>query len=360
MAKAKQLPSGSWRVLVYDGKDTKGKRIYTSFTAPTEKEADYMALDYQLHKSKKSKQIPLTFEQAAQQYIQNRNAVLSPATVREYTGTIKRISNTFTQLPLKKITPQTVQKEINLLSQAVKPKTVKNIHGFISAVLKEYCPEITLHTKLPQNQKIALCIPSEEEITILLASAKQYYPKLYLPILLAVCLGLRRSEICALKWQSIDFHKKTITISNAKVLDENKNWIIKNPKSFSGNRTILLSEFLCQTLQDTKKIQKYAKNDFVLSVKPNTITNTFPKLLKKANLPSFRFHDLRHFHASMMLALNIPDKYAMERMGHATNTMLKTVYQHTFLQKQIEVSSLLNSHIDTLLQHEMQHNKKNP
>ena len=61
-----------------------------------------------------------------------------------------------------------------------------------------------------------------------------------------------------------------------------------------------------------------------------------------------------------MLALNIPDKYAMERMGHATNTMLKTVYQHTFLQKQIEVSSLLNTHIDTLLQHEMQHNKKNP
>ena len=111
----------------------------------------------------------------------------------------------------------------------------------------------------------------------------------------------------------IDFHKKTITISNAKVLDENKNWIIKNPKSFSGNRTILLSEFLCQTLQDTKKIQKYAKNDFVLSVKPNTITNTFPKLLKKANLPSFRFHDLRHFHASMMLALNIPDKYATIR-----------------------------------------------
>lgn len=91
MAKAKQLPSGSWRVLVYDGKDTKGKRIYTSFTAPTEKEADYMALDYQLHKSKKSKQIPLTFEQAAQQYIQNRNAVLSPATVREYTGITEEI-----------------------------------------------------------------------------------------------------------------------------------------------------------------------------------------------------------------------------------------------------------------------------
>lgn len=144
----------------------------------------------------------------------------------------ERISNTFTQLPLKKITPQTVQKEINLLSQAVKPKTVKNIHGFISAVLKEYCPEITLHTKLPQNQKIALCIPSEEEITILLASAKQYYPKLYLPILLAVCLGLRRSEICALKWQSInEFHCCLETVWRSSLQSKRRKTVFSNEMS---------------------------------------------------------------------------------------------------------------------------------
>ena len=57
-----------------------------------------------------------------------------------------------------------------------------------------------------------------------------------------------------------------------------------------------------------------------------------------------------------MLSLNIPDKYAMERMGHATNTMLKTVYQHTFTQKQIEVSNTINHYIDTI----MQHKKNNP
>lgn len=57
----------------------------------------------------------------------------------------------------------------------------------------------------------------------------------------------------------------------------------------------------------------------------------------------------------MLLALNIPDKYAMERMGHATNTMLKTVYQHTFSEKQLEISNTLNNHFDTMLQHKMQH-----
>ncbi len=61
-----------------------------------------------------------------------------------------------------------------------------------------------------------------------------------------------------------------------------------------------------------------------------------------------------------MLSLNIPDKYTMERMGHATNTMLKTIYQHTFTEKQIEVSHTINHYIDTIVQHEMQHKKINP
>ena len=70
MANAKQLPSGAWRVLVYDGKDTNGKRIYTSFTAPTEREANFMALDHQLHHKSKQKVTEMLFQEALQQYIE--------------------------------------------------------------------------------------------------------------------------------------------------------------------------------------------------------------------------------------------------------------------------------------------------
>ena len=49
MAKAKQLPSGSWRVQIYAGEDDNGKPIRKSFTAPTKKEAEFMALNYQVH-----------------------------------------------------------------------------------------------------------------------------------------------------------------------------------------------------------------------------------------------------------------------------------------------------------------------
>ena len=45
-----------------------------------------------------------------------------------------------------------------------------------------------------------------------------------------------------------------------------------------------------------------------------------------------------------MLALGVPDKYAMERMGHATNNMLKTVYQHTMRDKQDQVSDVVDDY----------------
>ena len=56
-----------------------------------------------------------------------------------------------------------------------------------------------------------------------------------------------------------------------------------------------------------------------------------------------------------MLALGIPDKYAMEIMGHATNNMLKTVYQHTMEDKQKEVARNINMYFNQSMQHEMQH-----
>ena len=128
---------------------------------------------------------------------------------------------------------------------------------------------------------------------MLLNGTQQYYKELYIPILLACYIGLRRSEICALKWNDINFKNKTITIRSAKVLNENTDWIIKNPKSFAGNRTLILSNAIIDTLQRFKKENKAKKEDFVIPIEPSTITVNFSRLLSKINLPHFRFHDLR-------------------------------------------------------------------
>ena len=71
--------------------------------------------------------------------------------------------------------------------------------------------------------------------------------------------------------------------------------------------------------------------------------------MRKSGVPHFRFHDLRHVNASTMLAVGVPDKYSMKRMGHATNNMLKTTYQHTIKEKEAEYDQKTENYIESLM-----------
>ena len=82
MAKAKKLPSGSWRVLQFVGLDADGKRQYKSFTAPTKREAEFLAAEYVAKKKRPSGR--MTVGEAIDRYIESKDGVLSPTTVSGY------------------------------------------------------------------------------------------------------------------------------------------------------------------------------------------------------------------------------------------------------------------------------------
>ena len=84
MAKAKKLPSGSYRCQVYDYTDGQGKRHYKSFTAATKKEAEYAAAEFALDKKEKPSLPEYTLKMAIENYCNLKSNVLSPATIREY------------------------------------------------------------------------------------------------------------------------------------------------------------------------------------------------------------------------------------------------------------------------------------
>ena len=71
----------------------------------------------------------------------------------------------------------------------------------------------------------------------------------------------------------------------------------------------------------------------------------------------FRFHDLRHYSASIMHAIGIPDQYIMARGGWKTDTVLKAVYRNVINDEQKKFTDKINSHFTTM-QHEMQHEKE--
>ena len=346
MAKAKKLPSGSWSCLAYSHTeliDGKKKRIYERFTAPTKKEAEFLAAEFQINKRQLQSPQNITVRTAIYNYIDSKSNIVSASTLKTYLSTAERYYPVIGDMPLSKLTQEAVQKDINTISAYLAPKTVKNIHGLLSAALAVYLPNFRLNTSLPKKEKFETYIPTESDIRLLLKMTEG--KEFYIPLLLACCLGLRRGEICGLKWADVDFKKATLTVKTSVVLTKDNTWYEKPPKSYAGYRTLDLPDFVLRKLKAEKKL--HPDSIHITEMKPSSITLRFVALHKRSGLPHFRFHDLRHYYASMMLANNIPDKYAMKRMGHATNSMLKTVYQHITDQKDKEVTKIINQYLES-------------
>ncbi len=331
MATARKLPSGSWRCRVFDGLTADGKKKYRSFTAPTKKQAELAAAKYASARKVKPGAVDCTLAEAYAKCIESKCHTLSPTTVREY----KRASHIdfpeLMPLRLEQITQENVQAAVNVMAAKKSPKSVRNAHGLLSAVLRMYAPDIRLNTRLPQPKRPEIYVPSEAEIEQLIRSIKASKAELLKAILLAAFGSLRRSEACALEESDIDRENGIIHVRRALVLDDDHKWVIKGPKSRAGYRDIKLPAFVLEQLQPAEGTKRIVK------IAPVTVTDDFSDALKAAGLPHFRFHDLRHYQASILHAMGVPDKYIMERGGWRTDSTLKNIYQHTMDDKRREV-----------------------
>ena len=323
--KAKKLPSGRWRCRVYDGTDPSGKKIYKSFTADSKKEAELLAAQYAAsRKSTVSKD--RTLADAYARYIEIKKNTLSPATVREYSRAAKADFPELMPMRLSRLTQEAVQSAVNVMSANHSPKSVRNAHGLLSAVLSMFAPEIRLNTRLPQSRKPDLYVPTEQEVEKLVRSIRG--TELEKAVLLAAFGSLRRSECSALMISDIEGN--IIHVNKAIVLGADKQWTLKQPKSKAGYRDIKMPGFVIERL-------KPAPNGRIVNLMPVTITDYFADARRKFNLPHFRFHDLRHYQASILHAMGVPDKYIMERGGWSTDSTLKNIYQHTMSDKRKQV-----------------------
>ena len=346
MAKAVKLPSGAWRVRVHDYTDASGKPHYKSFTAPTKKEAEYLAADYYANKktSTAATTANITLSEAIRLYIDSMSNILSPSTICGYEQIYRLRLKSIMHIPLAKLTNNTIQIAINEETLHLQPKTVRNISALLSSVLKKYNPNFVYKVILPQKTKHEMSIPTQEQMRLILDDVKG--TEMELPLLFAACLGLRRSELLGLKWENVDFNKGTIKIDTAVVTGIGAKKFEKAPKSIAGYRTLSVPENIMQKLKDAKE---KATNENVITLTGEAIYGRFDHILKRLNLPHFRLHDLRHYYASVLLAMGIPNKYAQQRMGHSTDNMLKNVYQHIMEDTKNEIDKSVDNYFDSFI-----------
>lgn len=348
MAKAKKLPSGSWRCLVYSHTEkvmqpdgtAKEKRIYKSFTCddPSPKgkrKCEQMAAEWAVDK-KGSEPTALTFGMALDNYIDSRRNVLSPGTICDYKNAQKNHMKGLMDVDINNITQAMIQREINIESLNRSPKMVRNIHGLISAVLGVYRPDFALNTTLPKRRRMELYIPDDEEVKRLLDAVQG--TDMELPVLLAAFGPMRRGEISAL--ESSDITGNVVHVCKNMVRNEFGKWIIKTPKSYAGDRYIDYPDFVAEKWQGRK--------GRIVKLNPQTISEKFSQCLENAGLPHFRFHDLRHYSASIQHTIGIPDSYIMQRGEWGNDGTLKSIYRHALKDKTDEMNQRANNYFNDL------------
>ena len=342
--KKNSLPSGNYRLQVFDYTDVDGKRHYKSFTAPTKKEAEYMAAQWRANREENTETAGnITIQKALCRYVDMKHAVLSPATTRGYKKLIRNyFSDEFGAIKLYEVKNADIQIWVSSLAARLSPKTVRNAYGLLTPALKLFRPDFHLSVTLPAKIKPDLYCPNDEDIKRLLEHIEG--TELEVAVLLAAFGPLRRGEIGALKGSDIQGNKVNVRSNMVKGPDEE--WVIKTPKTYEGSRTLEFPSFVIDRVK--------RRDEQIVNMNPDQITHKFGKVLKEVDVPHFRFHDLRHYAASIMHAIGVPDQYILHRGGWASDNIMKTVYRNVIDLETARQTQKINTHFENM-QHEMQH-----
>lgn len=247
------------------------------------------------------------------------------------------------------------------LKNGVRPNTLLKHHSNMIQIFK-YAVQNSLipynpakGAKLPKKQRFKGDYYDAHEIDQLLTKIKGHI--LEVPVTLAVFLGLRREEIAGLRWQAIDFDKKTISINHTTVLTKAKITNVDNTKNASSNRTLPLSDQLIRYLKDIRKKQlenqlkygkDYIKSDYVCvwengeRIKPNYISKKWTEFVAQNNLRKIRFHDLRHTCATLLISGGCNIKDVQDWLGHSSLATTADIYGHLSMDREQEMAKQLS------------------
>jgi len=195
----------------------------------------------------------------------------------------------------------------------------------------------------------------DAEATVVLIEAARC-TNLFMPILLGVLCGLRRGEITALRWRSIDLDHGQLSVT-ASTEQTSRGTREKETKSGKA-RTVALPSLIVDELRRHRVAQaegllqagvRLTDDHHVVAredgqpLQPRSLTHAFVKFIRQHGLPPIRLHDLRHSHATHMLAAGVHPKVAQERLGHSSVSVTIDLYSHVLPGMQAEAVSRVDA-----------------
>lgn len=341
-----------YRVCFDYGIDREGNRVRKYRTFDTKRDATRAFNEHKVKMDKGTQIMPSEYTFAQWLDYWYKDIILpqiEETTAYGYRGMIENyLKPQLGEIRLQKLTARDIQQYYTWLMDEKKlsPNTVIKHHNLLTNTLnaaerQEYITKNPMRAvSPPKKRQREAKFYTPEQLGILLDKAVG--TRLELPVFICAYLGLRRGELCGLRWSDVDLEHKTITIENTRT-QAGKKEIEKGTKTASSTRTLYLPGTLCDMLKAAREHQQacraeyknaYDDNDYVVVMedgrpfRPNYLSELFGKFLADNDLPKIVLHELRHTFASLSNQAGIPAYNIGKALGHSTPATTQKIYTH--------------------------------
>ena len=298
-----------------------------------------------------------TFKDSSIDWLEMKKLSVRSNTLQSYKVTINtHLIPKLGNIKMCDLTRQHLQQYFQELNGVLSPNTMKKHKALIHSIIENAC----LNGIVPNNVAVSLELPkvkrfegkalNENELKDLLEKVKHKPEPLKAIIILAVIYGLRRSEICGLRWSDIDFNQNVMHIRNTVTSYNGLTIESEQTKTASSRRDIILISNTVPYLENLKKI---SKSDKVCShtngkaMRPDYISKSAVKFLKECGFEDVRLHDLRHT-AATVLAKRLPPKLVQTFLGHSDIQTTLNIYTHISTSDKINTSETMSSLLENI------------
>jgi integrase len=284
-------------------------------------------------------------------WLEEKETTCRPSTLYSYKRALNaRIMPEFERKVVSDIKPLDIHRFYQkLLKEGLTTRYISYVDTILKSILdKGVAFEIissnpAKKAKRPKVQKAKQDSWTVEQANTFLSAAK-VHAKHYIAYYLALHTGMRIGEILGLKWSDIQGNQ--IHVQRTITLQEGQ-YTLGDPKTFSSNRIIYITDEVVQELEEHKKTATKNPLDLVVCTSrgkimwPYTLRYQMKNLCEKLDLPLIRFHDLRRTHTSILMDLGVNPKVISERLGHSDVAITFNTYTDTYEKQHIEATQKL-------------------
>lgn len=203
----------------------------------------------------------------------------------------------------------------------------------------------------PAAPKRGVAPPSTAQVLVLLKAAAERNLDLGALLVVAATTGMRRGEICGLRWSDIDVDGAALVV-NRTVVQVRGRWETKRPKADEPRRVSLAPFTLAVLAAQRERSEGHwplGPDAYVWSYKwgnvqpflPSSVTTFFMHLRDDCGLPNVRLHDLRHYSVTTLLTSGVDVKTVAGRHGHQNTTMTLDTYGHFMQSADVEAAKIM-------------------